>query len=409
MQNKNLSLSNLLIVSIAAFFYLYMFYVRVLPSIMLQPLMRSFDIGGFQVGMLMFSFVYAYALSQIPSGLLIDHYGPRKILFFGMLGCFISSYLFQATHNFWIAVLARFILGLCCGPAFIAPMSLVKSRLPEHLFTPAAGFIQLLGCLGAMLTTPLCTYSARFGWEEVILSSAIIALLLAILYFFLPKDRPLTKKETLSVSDALKTIASERSYWIIGFFAFASWAGIGGFTESWGVSYLSLVQGISSQAASFQMNFTWLGVALASPLAGFWFEHQPTKLPLIVLYSAGFISILLLLMDITNPYLICTLLFVLGLSAGAQPIAFKLISKNSAINIHATAVSFCNMCVIAGAFALQPLISKILELSWDGNIIEGIPAYSIYNFQLSFLPIVVVFLTAILLTIFSTEIDHELS
>lgn len=406
-KEKTVSLANISIVSLGSLYYLYMFFVRVLPTVMTKELMVGFQASGSQVGMLITAFVCSYAFSQVPSGILIDQYGAKRVLILGMVGCFIGSYLFQATDNLWIAFLARAILGFSCGPAFIAPMSMVKHYLPERLFATAAGFIQVLGCVGAMLTQPVSELVTTFGFKEVILGSGIIAGFLGVLYCILPNDTPeITTKRGIPFKRAFLHMFVEPSFWLIGFLALASWAAIGGFSEAWGISYLSVLQDISIPKATSQMNWAWIGVAISSPLAGFWFENTENKIiPLFTMYAFGFFSMILLTTGyIESYYLISILLFILGCSAGAQPIAFKLISQIVPDNIHATAVSICNIFVIAGAFALQPLVSEIIERSWDGVLVDGAPYYQAIHYQLGFIPIIIVLFMAMIAACYSDKL-----
>jgi|AntRauTorckE5430_2_1112549.scaffolds.fasta_scaffold00008_41 MFS family permease len=409
-RNEPLRLQNILIVSLASIYYLYMFFVRVLPSVITNDLMLDFQTGGHEISLLIVIFVYGYSLSQIPAGIWIDRYGAKRVMLAGMLGCFISSYLFQATDNLWITILSRGLLGFSCGPSFIAPMALAKEYLPKRFFTPAAGFIQVLGCVGAMLTKPVTVWTERLGWREVVFSSALLALFLIAVYSLLPKDKPKEADyKPLATKQALSRIIQTPHYWIIGFFGFASWAAIGGFTEAWGISYLATLQDITISKATAQMNWAWIGVAISSPLAGFWYENANNKIiPLVTMYACGFIGLFCLIAtSVHEYYTISALLFLLGISAGAQPISFKLMSKVAPRNIQATAMSFCNICVTAGAFLLQPLITHILEFMWDGKMQNNIPFFQAHQYQVSFLPILVILIIAIFASLFTERFTNN--
>src|SRR5712691_1804608 len=66
--------------SLGAAFYFYAFVHRVSPSIMVDELMRDFAAGGGAVGYLSAVYFYAYALMQIPVGVLMDRFGPRRLM-----------------------------------------------------------------------------------------------------------------------------------------------------------------------------------------------------------------------------------------------------------------------------------------------------------------------------------------
>lgn len=409
----NVNYKNILIVSIAATFYLYMFFIRVLPSVMIDALMIEFDANALEVGSIITAFVTAYAVGQIPAGILVDRYGPKYVLITGMMGCIIGNYIFQMSHHYSIAVLSRVILGLSCSPSFVAPIAMIKQHFPKKWFTPATGFVQVLGCIGAMLTTQLSHYVQKSGWEQAIIDSGMLACLLFTLYLCLPKDHVVEKTATRgSLSQSFSIMLYDKEYWLVGFLAFSSWAAIGGFSEAWGITYLSKLQQIPSSLASSQVLFTWVGIALSSPLVGLWSEHtQYKKYPLLFSYGCGALSTILLISGLfpNQYYLTCSLLFLMGLSAGAQPIAFKLISTIAPQHINATAVSFCNICVIGGAFILQPIISIILKLVWDGKMIDDIPYYSVSQLQISFIPIVIVLILAMLASLHTGNLRDEIS
>ena len=80
-------LLSIVVWSIPAIFYVFAFFLRSSPAVMTAELMRSFSIGAKDLGSLSAFYFYAYVLMQIPTGMLIDSLGPRKLLIF----CSISA------------------------------------------------------------------------------------------------------------------------------------------------------------------------------------------------------------------------------------------------------------------------------------------------------------------------------
>ena len=81
----------------------------------------------------------------------------------------------------------------------------------------------------------------------------------------------------------------------------------------------------------------------------------------LISYSIGFLSFLLLISGtVSGVGSISVLLFLLGIASGGQPVAFGMINRVTP-TVYATAVGFCNICVIAGAFIMQPLMGQILD------------------------------------------------
>jgi sugar phosphate permease len=73
--------------SLAALFFSYAFFHRVVPSVMVSDLMRDFGVGAAVLGNLAAFYFYAYASLQLPVGVLVDSWGPRRVLTAGALVC----------------------------------------------------------------------------------------------------------------------------------------------------------------------------------------------------------------------------------------------------------------------------------------------------------------------------------
>lgn len=397
----------IIIVSTASLFYLYMFFVRVMPGGITHILMHDLSISSQTVGYITTSFVLAYALCQIPAGLIVDKIGAKKTMVAAMGGCIIGTYLFQSVDS-WrpllgdyailIAILSRVILGISCSAAFIAPVKLIKQWLPTSYFSAATGMVQVLGCIGAMLNAPIALVIQNIGWKDATLGTTFIAMILLGLFAFViqeNKEQPSEKMKADSPIQVLYNIFTHTQYWKIGLIAISSWAIIGGFTEAWGITYLSKLQSISMAEATKQASWTWVSVAIISPLGGYWFTHSKTsRLPILCLQVIGTIAFILIISGhIVEPTQISLLLFIMGVSAGTQPIAFGLINKITPKHMLATAVSFCNVCVIAGAFIIQPIISTIIgTLSTSSDI-------NLVTLQWSFIPIIIFMFLGIIIAL----------
>src|ERR1700733_15749735 len=85
---------------IAALFYLAGFYHRVSPAVMTDELMRAFGIGAASLGNLSAFYFYFYVAMQIPTGILVDSWGARKLLIYGSIAAATGAFLFGSTNDF---------------------------------------------------------------------------------------------------------------------------------------------------------------------------------------------------------------------------------------------------------------------------------------------------------------------
>ena len=88
--------------------FFYAFFQRVAPSIMIDPLMRDLNIQGAVLGNLSAFYFYSYALMQIPVGLLMNRFGPRRLMTFGAGVCALGTLLFAMSHSLPMAYAGTF-------------------------------------------------------------------------------------------------------------------------------------------------------------------------------------------------------------------------------------------------------------------------------------------------------------
>ena len=156
-------------VGLGATFYLYEYFLRVLPSVITAELSAEFYLDASQLGQLLASFFYAYALMQIPAGLICDQIGPRKSLTIAVVVCGLATLCFQSTHNYAVAQLCRFCIGGASAFAFVSPLKLSSSWFKPERQAMVTGLVQLMGCVGAIFAGgPIAKLINYFGWRATL-------------------------------------------------------------------------------------------------------------------------------------------------------------------------------------------------------------------------------------------------
>src|ERR1700721_1429578 len=65
---------------VASIFYGYQYILRVMPNIMLDDIMTQFGISTATFGQFSGVYYIGYSLMHLPIGILLDRYGPKKIM-----------------------------------------------------------------------------------------------------------------------------------------------------------------------------------------------------------------------------------------------------------------------------------------------------------------------------------------
>ncbi len=411
-----LTILGILMVTIGASFYVYEFYIRVIPSIISVELMQDFSITASMLGLISSSFYYAYTFMQIPSGLMCDHYGPKVLLAAGMICCGVSTFCFGIAESSHVIAISRFMCGAASAFAFICPLVLTSNWFPSRYFALVTGLIQALGCMGAIFGgLPLARLVEFYGWRVTLMYSGYAGILIGLLIVLALKDKPKfsSREQEISSSYApkmsqlerLKCVLSNKQNWFIGIAGLCCWGPIAIFAELWGIQFIHHDLSLDVDQASVHLLWAWFGVATVGPFVG-WISDiiQSRKIPMYICFTIGLIATLNLVMHRhISMHVLDVDLFLIGAAAGIQPITFGLIKDQNPTHVTGTAVAFNNMAIIFGGVILQPLFGFLLDLYWQGNLINNLRVYSLteYHHAMWLLPICC--LIGLLTTFFSVE------
>ncbi|MBM93386.1 MAG: MFS transporter [Legionellales bacterium] len=395
------------IVGLAALFYLYEFFIRVTPASITHELMRDLNASAPALGIMSGCFFAAYAPMQLPVGMLCDRFGTKKLMTVAILVCGLATLCFSMVHSIVLASLMRFLIGLASAFAFVGPLVLATHWFEARHLATISGIIQTLGCLGAIFAgEPIAQLIQTFNWRTVVGYSGLLGLILTAFFAFYLKDKPDTESITeperpIQLKDIKALCQQPHTRWI-SIAAFASWAPMSIFAELWGTSFLMTSYHASQTEATAATAWIWIGVAIASPLAGGWSTRiRSRRIPLITFNAIGlFASCVLIFFHLNGWVMIDTLLFLLGVAAGSQPITFGLACDYNPPKIHGTAMGLNNMAVIAGGVLLQPLVGYLLNLFWDHQLKDGAPIYQLVDYQYALILIPIVYLLGLWATYF---------
>lgn len=399
------------------FFYYYEYYLRVAPSVMNTELRLTFNLSEAAFGHLAAFFYYAYTPMQIPVGMMMDRFGPRRLLTFACFLCVLGTVLFVITQHFWAAALGRFLLGFGSAFAYVGVLKLSNLWLPKKYFAFMAGFCTTLGMFGGISCAVLMSYLMLWmGWQSTLYYSAAAGLVLMVLLWVILRDETDTKQQGHSEIDlahevhvklnGLKQIVCSSQMWITGLIGLLTFLPIAGFAEVWAVSFLQTV-GLSKFDAATGASMLFLGFAVGAPLWGIISDTmQSRKIPLIMgSFLAAFFMALIVFMPSTSLVWMYTLLFLSTFFASVEILIFAVSNDISRHSVSATAIAFTNMVVMIGGVLLPPLIGKMLDNALQVNDNTPMLVVSDFSIALAVLPLGLV-LSGIL-SLFLRESYHK--
>lgn len=369
---------------------------------MTGELMRDFHVGGSALGSLSAMYFYAYVALQIPVGLLMDRFGPRKLMSGALILCAIASVSMASSNSLLAASASRFVIGGSVAFAFVGTLTILTKWFLPQRFSMYAGILQSSGMVGAMLgQAPLRMAVETSSWRVALMMMGGIALMLAIAAFLIVPRRT-TPAETLASNDStrrgLMSVLKSPRNWLCVLAGFGLAAPMLGFAALWAVPWLNTVRGFTQTQSAGIASLVFMGWLIVAPVAG-WISDRIRRRQ-VVLIVGSMISLLgflcILFVDIRSPLLMGILFFLQGAGGCTMVICFTVIREYNPQGNTSAALGLLNTFVVGSGAVMQPLIGAVLDRRWQGGMMEGARIYNAENYHSAFLLLVAANVMAVL-------------
>jgi MFS family permease len=400
---KKQMIYGIIICFVGALFYCYEFVLRIIPGALQTELSAAFGhISATTFGQISALYYFAYSPMQMPVGMLMDRFGPRRLLTFACMCCTLGSWMFTLTSSMFLVASGRFLVGFGSSFAFVGVLSLALHWLPRRYFSLVAGLITTLGMLGLVYgEVKITEWSERIGWEHVLLIIAFIGSVLSLLMLFVVRDGPKDYKPHKYplpefFRNVLKVLMSPE-VWLIGFVGACLYTSLSVFGELWGKTYLEQAHHLTKVEAAKTISAVFLGWAIGAPLAGYISDYTGKRiLPLVI---GAILALICISMVLYCPHLsyvsLNILLFLYGLFSATEIIVFIMAKECSGAKLSGTVFAATNMIVALAGVIFQPLVGKLLDSFGDSGVVGGVHIYTVVDYQvaLSILPISLLLVT----------------
>lgn len=387
-----------LVWALGATFFLAEYFARVSPSVMLPDLMRSFNADALALGTLSACFYLAYIPMQLPVGMLVDKFGPHRLLTVMAILCGGACLLFGLTKVLFLGQVSRFLMGFSASFAFVGTLKLASSWFPARRFGLLAGLTQALGMLGAVIgEAPTAVAVHHIGWRNTMFVMSVAIVILGIFIWLFVRDRPAHKEEThrkhkIGLLQGLLIVIKNPRSWINGVYIGLLYAPSAAFAELWGVNFLTQSYHIPRTIAGAAIGTIFIGWTIGGPLTGWLSDRVGRRKPILIASSVcGFIFMSsVIFIPHLSIHVLFTLLFLYGMTNTGVAISYAVASEINKPEINGTSIAFANMASVLIGACLQPVIGYILDLLWRGDMSHnGVRFYSLadYHHALLVLPI----------------------
>jgi predicted MFS family arabinose efflux permease len=164
--------------------YLISYLFRTVNSVIAPDLIAELHLDEAGLGLITSAYLYAFTLFQLPLGLLLDRYGPRRTHAVLLAIAALGSLLFAIAPDPMTLTISRAVIGIGLSGGLMAAFKANALWLPPARVPLANSVVVAFGGLGVFAATgPSDWMASTFGWRSLFYLLAAVTLLVAILVY----------------------------------------------------------------------------------------------------------------------------------------------------------------------------------------------------------------------------------
>jgi MFS family permease len=345
------------------FGYYIAYLFRTINAVMAAPLATELGLGADDLGLLTSVYFVTFAAAQIPIGILLDRFGPRRVQSVLLLVAAAGSTLFAVSDHFWMLLLGRALIGLGVASAMTAGLKALVLWFPGDRVPLLNGLMVMLGALGAVTATlPADLLLDWIGWRELfgLLAGLTVASAIMI-YLIVPEATPVASSV---VSVGLRKVYADPRFWRVAPLSASCIGTAWALQGLWAAQWFKDVEGLDRAGVVIHL----FGMAVALSLGAILLGVAADRLrrrgvgpgALLGLVAAAFIATqFALILRLPLPsYLQWAVVAAVG---AATVLSFAILAEYFPKQLAGRANSALNLFHIAAAFVVQYATGVVLQ------------------------------------------------
>lgn len=359
--------------------YVLSFFHRFAPAAISSDLQQTFHASGAELGGLAATYFYVYMLMQIPTGILVDTLGPRRVVAMGGIVAGVGSLLFGMADTLAAASVGRLLVGLGVSVTFISLLKLNAAWFHDRYFATMTGATILLGNVGSLLAAAPLAWALNFiSWRSAFVSVGVFSLLLAVLAWLLVHDHPgRANLPCMRELDGRAAHLPHDGHWYDGLLIVlrnrATWPGLWvnmglagslfAFAGLWAIPFLRDVYGMDRATAASHTTLLLAGFAIGAFFIGMLSDRIGRRKPVMIAGALAYCLCwlpLLLAVPMSN-VASYALFFLMGLTAPSFTLSWSCAKEVNPHALSGMATSVVNIGGFMGTAIMQPLVGWAID------------------------------------------------
>jgi predicted MFS family arabinose efflux permease len=329
---------------------------------------HDLGLSGADLGLLTSLYFLGFAAAQIPVGILLDRFGPRRVTAGMLLFAALGIGVFGAAHGIGAMMLGRLLIGVGVSVCMSAAFKALAQILPVAQLPMVNGLVMAMGGLGGVVVgSPLAMLLGVTDWRNVCFG--LVAMTLAVaaaIFLFAPEHREGVhrKADMLTQFQGTWRILGSGAFWKIASFSVVTQGVFYAMQSLWIRPYLLDVVGLSAQYAAVLVSV--LGIAMMIGCVGFGAAARSLQKRGVTVYAfggfgMGLFVLVQVLMLVRAPISPALLIACYGVFGGTGILSYAVMAEYFPMHMIGRAHSTLTLVLFILIFGLQVGIGAILS------------------------------------------------
>ncbi|MDK9707460.1 MAG: MFS transporter [Desulforhopalus sp.] len=351
----------------AGYFLSYLY--RVVNAVIAPDLIADTGIGPSALGMLTAVYFITFASFQLPLGVLLDRYGPRRVEAALLLIAALGALIFSSATQLFGLVLGRACIGLGVSACLMAAFKAYTLWFEKAKWPLINGLQMAAGGLGALAaTSPVEAALKITDWRGVFMGLAILTLAAAGAVFLIVPEKPglNEKKENLNNQIlGIKEIFTSRMFWRTAPLTTASQAAFMAIQGLWAGPWLTHIGKLSR--AEVADTLFWVAAAM---VAGFIIlgtlaerlSRRGIGVAITAVVGMSLFMLVQVLLMVQPTGWLFPLWLAFGFLGTSGVVAYSALSQDFPVHLSGRVTTALNLLVFVAAFVAQWAVGAIIGL-----------------------------------------------
>ena len=330
------------------------------------------------LGLLTSTYFLAFGAAQLPLGILLDRFGPRRVEALLLLVAAAGTAVFALADGLSGLATGRALIGLGVSACLMASLKAFAQWFPPERHASLTGWVMAAGGLGALAAAKPLEFALGFAsWRSIVLALAVSTVAVALILWLFVPDKKDEEAHGTGLGQQLAGVVqifSHPHFWRyapMGFFFTGGFMAVQGL---WASRWMMVLEGLDGAGVAARL--TWISVAM---LGGFLFMgffatglvRRGVRMDALY-FAAMTLSTVVFAVISVQPDLAAWLLWpVLGACFSLSNLSYSLVAQSFPPTLSGRATTALNLLIFAGAFGLQwgigILVDALRAGGWEGG------------------------------------------